>query len=850
MAKSIGVQFAIGAAMSTTVASAFAMVDSKVKSLKANVKELNTVSARAGALMTADSRLQDAKKQYAANPTEAHAKALASAERAYKSAERSAKKYNITTADAAKVHARATEAIKTTQTALERQEKFQANAAKRRELHGQILGTVASAMTVAVPIKLAIDYESAMADVKKVTNFDAPGFKQFSDDLLALSTRIPMTAKGMAEIAAAAGQAGIAEEEMLRFVEDAAVMAVAFDISAQEAGSAMTGLRTNFKLNQDGVIALGDAVNHLANNMDATAGEIINFSTRAGRVGTQFGMTGEQISALGTAMIAMKMPAEVASRATNSLFMKLGTADTAGKDAEAAFRKLGFSGKEMAQAFKKDAQGSLLTFLEAVKRSDDPIKHLKAILGEGFADEVAGLVGGLDEYKKALGLIGDQTAYSGAMLDEYKTRATTTQNSIDLMKNAVARLGIILGNTALPGITAVTRGVVSMLEPVAGLAAAFPEVTTVVFGAITALVGLKVAALAGSYAGTFISDGWTIAKGVFNALRPSVLMNTIALKAQRVAALSVAAGTKIMTVAQWALNAAMTANPIGIAVVAVVALAAGLVWLYRNCEPVRTAIDAVWSVIKTVGKNVLKVLFLPMAIAWNAIKAVWGPVSAWFSEKWTGIKTAAVSAWDTITGTASAVVDSITAFFSPVGDTFSAVWEGVKAPAVAVFDWIGEKFEWVAGKFEWIRSGWKTVSGWFGDDEEEPKPVPEPKAVAAQTAVATQAAVPGASAAAPAPAARAADPQTAAPSGAGSAANASGHPEAAPAASPRPNVPAPNMSLQPSISIPVTIHGVSSKDVGDLLVKAIQSKEPALVSQLSKMLERIMADQRRLAYDS
>ena len=88
MAKSIGVKFAIGAAMSTTVASAFATVDSKVKSLKANVKELNTVSAKAAALMTADSRLQDAKKQYAANPTEKQAKALASAERAYKSAER------------------------------------------------------------------------------------------------------------------------------------------------------------------------------------------------------------------------------------------------------------------------------------------------------------------------------------------------------------------------------------------------------------------------------------------------------------------------------------------------------------------------------------------------------------------------------------------------------------------------------------------------------------------------------------------------------------------------------------------------------------------------------------------
>lgn len=856
MAKSIGVQFAIGATMSTTVASAFATVDAKVKSLKSNVKELNTVSARAASLMTADSRLQDAKKQYAANPTEKQAKALASAERAYKSAERSAKKYNVTTADAAKVHARATEAIKTTQAALERQEKFQSNAAKRSELHGQMLGTVAMATTVAIPVKLAIDYETAMADVKKVTDFDAPGWAKFNEDLLKLSTRIPMSAKGLAEIAAAAGQAGIAEGEMLRFVEDAAVMAVAFDITAAEAGSAMTGLRTNFKLSQDGVIDLGDAVNQLANNMDATAGEIINFSTRAGRVGTQFGMTGEQVSALGAAMIAMKMPAEVASRATNSLFMKLGLADTAGKDAEASFRKLGFSGKEMAQAFKKDAQGSLLIFLEAVKRSDDPIKHLKAILGEGFADEVAGLVGGLDEYKKALGLLGDPTARAGSMQAEYTARAATTANAIDLMKNAASRLGIILGSTALPGITAVANAAVTLLEPVASLAAAFPGVTTAVFAAGTALVALKLGALVGSYAGTLLSDGWTIAKGVFSALRPAVLKSTLALKAKNVASLALAAGTKIVTVAQWALNAAMTANPIAIVVVAVAALAAGLVWLYRNCEPVRKAIDAVWTVVKTVGKNVLKVLLLPMAIAWNAIKALWEPAKAFFSTLWTGINTAASVVWDGITDVVSACAGWITAIFSPVGEFFVGVWEGVKAPAVAVFDWIAAKFEWIAGKFEWLQDGWKTVSGWFGDDEKKATPAPEVKAIVAQETAAaktvvaqqkaTATATTGATAAAASPAARIAAAQSGVSQAAGGGKTA--QPAAAPAA--RPNASAPSSNLQASFSFPITMQGVSSKDVGELLVKAIQSKEPALISQFTKLLEGLMADQRRLAYDS
>ena len=59
-------------------------------------------------------------------------------------------------------------------------------------------------------------------------------------------------------------------------------MGVAFDVSAKEAGAAMTGLRNNFKLSQDGVRELGDAMNALANSMDAKASQIVDFANRTG----------------------------------------------------------------------------------------------------------------------------------------------------------------------------------------------------------------------------------------------------------------------------------------------------------------------------------------------------------------------------------------------------------------------------------------------------------------------------------------------------------------------------------------------------------------------------------------
>mgnify|MGYP002691401850 CR=1 FL=1 len=59
----------------------------------------------------------------------------------------------------------------------------------------------------------AIKFESAMADVKKVVNFDTPAqFKEMGDDILKLTRTIPMAGEEIAAIVAAGGQSGVARK--------------------------------------------------------------------------------------------------------------------------------------------------------------------------------------------------------------------------------------------------------------------------------------------------------------------------------------------------------------------------------------------------------------------------------------------------------------------------------------------------------------------------------------------------------------------------------------------------------------------------------------------------------------
>jgi hypothetical protein len=80
------------------------------------------------------------------------------------------------------------------------------------------------------------------------------------------------------------------------------------------------------------------------------------------------------------------------------------------------------------------------------------------------------------------------------------------------------------------------------------------------------------------------------------------------------------------------------------------------------------------------------------------------------------------------------------------------------------------------------------------------------------------------------------------------------HPAPAPASQASvPHAPAPYISggglaLQAQISIPVTINGVPSKDMGEALVGAIKAQESQLTAYFEKLLSRIASHQMRIDY--
>ena len=365
----------------------------------------------------------------------------------------------------------------------------------------------------------AMEFESSMADVAKVVdglkddngNLTAE-YHEMKKELLDLSTTIPMTAEELTEIAAAAGQAGIARQEITAFASDAAKMGIAFDTTADQAGSWMATWRESFHMAQDEVIELADQINYLSNNSNATAADISDIVNRIGSLSEMAGLSVAQAAALGDVLLAGGTGAEISATAIKKLANTMTAGNAATKKQKEALASLGISATDLAERMQVDAQGAIMDLLGAINQlpAADRLPVLKNYFGEEASAAIGKLAQNTEGLQKAFDMVGNSALYAGSMEGEFAARSDTTENKIQLAKNSLQRLSITIGDMFLPYIGQAADAAAKFLNKLTEfqpqIEAAFawimangPEIATTVAAIGTALGGLWAAGKVGSF---------------------------------------------------------------------------------------------------------------------------------------------------------------------------------------------------------------------------------------------------------------------------------------------------------------------------------------------------------------
>lgn len=410
------------------------------------------------------------------------------------------------------------------------QTRLELERGSREKMRSEVMGVIASVGTVIMPIKVAMDFESSMAEVRKVVDFDTPQqFKQMGDDLLQMTHRIPMTGRELAQIAASGGRLGIARKDIANFTETVSKMSVAFDMAAEEAGDSMAKLANVYEIPIAQIGRLGDAINHLSNSSPAKAENIINSLERVGGVAKQFGLTELQTASLANAFISLGRRPEVAATAINGMLTKLATADRQGKKFQTALKAIGTSAQELKANIAKNGEQALVDFLKQLNKlpKADQMGTLVDLFGLEYADDVAVLAGSVETYEKSIRALKEtgrdgKPLFAGSMDKEFAARSATTANNVQLLKNQLMHLAISIGSVMLPAVNSLVAGLKPWVDYFIRLSEAHPELVQNVYKLIAALVGFKAGSLIVRYLFSFLTTGALQLGSVFLGLRGAI----------------------------------------------------------------------------------------------------------------------------------------------------------------------------------------------------------------------------------------------------------------------------------------------------------------------------------------
>lgn len=540
----------------------------------------------------------------------------------------------------------------------QRKLKFNELGEKRQNAMSDAMKWGAATYAMAEPIRDAMKFESAMSDVRKVVDMTGEEFKGMSIDILNMTNRLPMTAEEISKIVAAGGQAGIDKSELLGFADSAAKMGVAFDITADQAGDMMASWRTAFKMGQSDVVELADKINYLGNTTSASADKVSDVVTKIGPLGEVGGVASGEIAALGASMVAASVQSDVAATGIKNLILGMTAGEGATGAQSAAFAKLGLDATEMAQKMQKDAKGAILEVLDSLKGLDkaEQANVLKDLFGKESIGAIAPLLSNLDALKDNFDKVADSSNYAGSMQKEFEEKCKTTEFSVKKVRNAATKLSVILGAALLPAVAGVAEWITNAVSTITNFVSQYPA-----FG--TALYGIALGF-------TTIMAAVSAAKVVIFGCQQAVAFLRITQSLFNAVMIAGRAVMGTMTLAQWAWNAAMTANPIGLVIAGIAGLIAIGVVLYNYWDDISAFFATMWE---SPGTAIL--IFTTGPVGWLIAAGIW------VVQNWETVKQWFTTLWDNPR-------QALDEFIS-----------GVQSKFGALMDWLGGQWEWLKGLF-------------------------------------------------------------------------------------------------------------------------------------------------------
>lgn len=362
------------------------------------------------------------------------------------------------------------------------------------------LGTTGAVVGVGLAVKGSVDasiaWESSLAGVAKT--LDTTGLSaaqadaavaQMGDEIRNMAQEIPITANELAGVAEAAGQLGVAREDVVGFTETMAELGVATDLTAEQAATAIARIQNITGLAADEVDEFGNALVDLGNNSAATESEILAMATRIAAAGTNAGLTEGEILGLAAALTSVGVQAEAGGTALTQVMNEITVSVANADERLGTFAQLaGQSAEQFAASWRSNPAAALTEFVEGLGRVEasggDTVLVLQDLGLDGIrvSQALNSVAGAGDLMADSMERGNAGMTNTNATAEETERRFATAASQIQLFKNEMNDAAISAGDELTPALLILLQASIDLKDGIAETKDAIQELSQVQLG--------------------------------------------------------------------------------------------------------------------------------------------------------------------------------------------------------------------------------------------------------------------------------------------------------------------------------------------------------------------------------
>lgn len=490
-------------------------------------------------------------------------------------------------------------------------------------------GFATSAMMVRGASSAWGDYEMGLVGVVKTTNLagrELAEFRSGIDDLATRMNGVPVNT--LFELAEAAGQMGVAKENLIEYTEVMGQLQIATDVVGSEGASSIGRLLKITKEGDQQIRRFGDTLVYLGNSTAATESEILKMATSIAQRTAGMNMTSDALLGLAAAAKQFGLQDELTASASGRTLRNIYEGAAQGTQGFQNFlRVANMTREEFEQLKNEHPEQILLRFAESYKALQE---------GGGASGFLATLGLNTDEVKAVMGVLGDNieeaqkkladaqsTQADGAAQREAENFFNAYNSKVEAAKTAWDQVKTAIGEALSPVTFAVLDGVAATFNGIAAIVRGLPGPIKTAF----ALIGTALPALLG------LARGFALIKAAAVAIKGSAIFGPMVAHATRLfgvvrplisAFLGFGTLGKVFAVVRTAIMAvtAALAGLVSWPALIVAAVVAAAIAIIANWDKVRAFLNLSFSEMGTVLKDAII----------NAGKAAFG----WLTDAWDG----------------------------------------------------------------------------------------------------------------------------------------------------------------------------------------------------------------------